>query len=43
MRDGLGRIKLEKYFPVVTHVAFRALESERLFSRVDELRLQTIW
>lgn len=41
MRDGFG-IKVEKYFSILIQVPFRDLESEKLFSYVDVLRLGTI-
>lgn len=42
MKDGFGRNKLEKYFSILIQVPFRDLESEKLFSYLDVLRLGTI-
>lgn len=41
MKDGFGRNKLEKYFSILIQVPFRDLESEKLFSYLDVLRLGT--
>lgn len=42
LRDGVGKIKLEKYFSILIQVPVRDLESEKLFSFIGVLRLGTI-